>query len=83
MEENLEADSEESETHGKGGCNDVDNNQINSVKHSSSLSSRGGRDYKMAMILKMGTGGDNQDHVSTPKSLKDQIMKDPYSNNFS
>jgi len=36
----------------------------------------------MAMILKMGTGGDNQDHVSTPKSLKNE-MKNPYHKNFS
>ena len=29
----------------------------------------------MAMILKMGTGGDDQAHVSTPINLKDPYAK--------
>lgn len=66
IEGNIENDSIDSETHVKG-QGEFDNH-INSVKLSSSLSSRGN---KMAMVLKMGTGGDNQDHVSTPKSLKE------------
>lgn len=72
--ENLEEDSNESETHVQGQGTDLDNH-VNSVKLSSSLSSRGN---KMAMILKMGTGGDNQDHVSNPINLKD-----PYNNQLS
>ena len=66
MEGNIEDNSIDSETHVKGRGDKE--NHINSVKLSSSMSSRGN---KMAMVIKMGTGGDNQDHVSTPKSLKE------------
>lgn len=45
-------------------------NVVNTVKTSQNLSGRGGRDKKMAYVLKLGTGLDGQDHVSTPVSLK-------------
>lgn len=47
-------------------------NVVNQVKTSQNLSSRGGgrREKKMAYVLKLGTGLDGQDHVSTPVSLK-------------
>jgi len=43
---------------------------VNAVKPSQNLSGRGGREKKMAYVLKLGTGLDGQDHVSTPVSLK-------------
>jgi len=31
----------------------------------------------MAMILKLGAGGDAQHHVSTPNSVKDKLEPEP------
>ena len=47
--------------------------RVNSVKKSRHLDSR--RDSQIAMVIKIGTGGDGQEHVSTPTSLKDTPMK--------
>ena len=51
-------------------------NQVNSVKLSNSISSRTGRDDKIAMVLKLGAG-DPQHHVSTPNSVKDKLEPEP------
>lgn len=67
--------SEQSETNVNG---DAINNHVNSVKLSNSMTSRKGRDQHMAMILKMGAGGDAQDHVSTPVSVKEKSYEDGY-----
>jgi hypothetical protein len=55
---------------------DIINNQVNNVKLSNSLSSRKGRDIQMAMVLKIGAGGDAQNHVSTPVSIKESSKLD-------
>ena len=48
------------------------NNQVNSVKLSNSINSMKDRDMQMAMILKLGAGGDAQNHVTTPMSIKER-----------
>lgn len=48
------------------------NTHVNIVKLSNSISSRN----HMAMILKIGAGGDAQEHVSTPTSVKDKSYED-------
>jgi hypothetical protein len=63
--------SDQSETNVHG--NEI-NNHVNSVKLSNSITSRKGRDQHMAMILKMGAGGDAQEHVSTPLSVKEKVF---------
>lgn len=68
--------SDQSETNVNG---DQINNHVNSVKLSNSISSMRGRDQHMAMILKMGAGGDAQDHVSTPVRTREK----PYEETFS
>lgn len=55
----------------------INTNNVNSVKQSNSISSRKGRDDKMAMVLKLGAGGDAQHHVSTPNSVKDKLEPEP------
>jgi hypothetical protein len=35
----------------------------------------------MAMVLKLGAGGDAQDHVSTPLSVKDKYEPEPLKKN--
>ena len=64
------ADDEVIDDYGEG---DGAMKRVNSVKKSRNLTSR--RDSQIAMVLKIGAGGDGQEHVSTPTSLKATPMK--------